>query len=90
MRSAACLQQKSHQRVGRLENRRAHQHFQLLDRHPVGLLGLEAGHQLLDFLVLGQEEFGGGVFFLKPAVRSARVCSTMSWAYCSTKVWNRS
>jgi hypothetical protein len=49
-----------------------------LDRQAVGLVGLEAGYQLLDFLLLGQEDLRGEVFFLKPVVRSARVCSIMN------------
>ena len=60
------LQQESHQGIGRLVKGRAHQHLHLLDRHPVGLGGLEAGHQLLDFLILGQAELGRGLFFLSP------------------------
>jgi hypothetical protein len=72
------LEQTFHQCVGRLEDGGAHQRFQLLDRHAVGLLRPEAGHQLLDFLLLGQEELGRRVFFLAPAARSARVFSTMS------------
>jgi len=72
------LQQPAHQRIGRLEEDRAKQYLHLLDRQAVGLVGLEAGYQLLDFLVLGQEDLGGEVFFLKPVVRSARVCSIMS------------
>jgi len=81
------LQQPSHQRVGRLEDGGAHQHFQLLDRQAVGLPGLEASHQLLDFLVLGQKDLGRRVFFFEPASRSARVCSTMSCTYCCTSCW---
>ena len=60
------LQQKTHQRVGRLEDGGAHQHFQLLDGHPIGLARLETSHQLLDFLVLGQEQFRAGAFFFDP------------------------
>ena len=84
------LQQESHQCIGRLVNRRAHQHLQLLDRHPVGLGRLEASHQLLDFLILGQEELGRGVFFFEPASRSARVCAATSATYCPIKLWKRS
>jgi hypothetical protein len=36
------LQENSHQRVGWLENRGAHQHFQLLHGYSCGLRGLEA------------------------------------------------
>ena len=68
------LQEQSDQRIGGFEKSGAHQHFQLLDGHPIGLLSLEARHQLLDFLVLGQEDLGGEVFFLKPVANSARVC----------------
>ena len=87
---SSSLQQESHQCIGRLVNRRAHQHLHLLDRHPVRLGRLEAGHQLLDFLILSQEEFGRGVFFFEPASRSARVCAATSATYCPTKVWKRS
>ena len=52
------MQEESHQRVGGLENRRAHQHFQLLNRSPGRLLGGEAGHQLGDFIFLREEEVG--------------------------------
>ena len=69
------LQQISHQLVGRLENRRAHQHLQLLDGHTVGLDGLEASDQELDFLFLGQADLGRELFglvwgfFLTPIFR---------------------
>ena len=68
------LQQPAHQRVGRLEDRGAHQRFQLLDGHPVGRRRLEARQQLLDFPVLGQEDFRRAVFFLgsKRVVRASR------------------
>ena len=66
------------QRVGGFENRRAHEDFQLGDRVSLDRLCLKTGNQLLDFLVLGQKDLGGEVFFLKPVVRSARVCSIMS------------
>lgn len=69
-----CWVKPSHQRVGRLEEGGAHQHFQLLDGFPVGLLPLKLHHQRVDFLLLGQEEVGGEVFFFEPACRSARVC----------------
>ena len=82
------LQQPAHQRIGRLEEDRANQHFHLLDRQALGWVGLEADYQLLDFLVLGQEDLRREVFFLKSAVRSVRVCSTISWAYWPTRVWN--
>jgi hypothetical protein len=63
------LEEEFHPRVGGLADRGACQHFQLLDRHPVGLLGPETRQQRLDFWVLGQKEFGRGIFFLNcPAV----------------------
>ena len=83
------LQEEAHQRVGRLEDGGAHQHFQLLDGHPVGFPRLEAGHQLLDFLVLGQEQFWRRVFFFESASLSARVFSTISCAYCRASSWKR-
>src|ERR1017187_111118 len=86
VRSVGCLlKQKTHQRVSRLEDQRTHQHFQLLNAYSGWLGGLEARHQLLDFLVLGQEDFRSEVFFFTPAARSARVCSITSWAYWVTK-----
>jgi hypothetical protein len=60
----------------------------LLDGQSVGRGGLEASHQLLDFLLLGQEDLGREVLFFKPVSRWTRVCSMMSWAYWSTNVWN--
>ena len=75
------LHQIGHHLVGRLENGRAHQHLQLLEGHAVGRGGLETGHQVLDFLVLGQADLGwefpglGWGFFLKPIFNWARVCS---------------
>jgi hypothetical protein len=56
------LQEETHQRVGGLENSRAHQHFELLNRGPSRLLGGESGHQLRDFLFLREEEVGA-LFF---------------------------
>ena len=82
------LQEIAHDLSGGLEDGCAQKHFQFLDGDPVGGVGLETGHQLPDFLVLGQEELWRGVFFFAPADRSARVRSTMSWAYCATRVWN--
>ena len=38
----SLLEEKAHQLIGRLEERRAHQHLQLLDGHSRGLRGLEA------------------------------------------------
>ena len=78
---SGLLQQPSHQCVGRFENGCADQYLQLLDSYSGGLLGLESCGQLLDFLVLGPDNFGRKVFFFEPAVRSTRVCSMMSWAY---------
>jgi hypothetical protein len=79
-----ALEQKPHQCVGGLEDGGADQHFQFLDASSVGFLTLKLRHQLVDFLVLGQEEMGGGIVFFEPAARSDRVRSTMSWAYWST------
>ena len=58
------LQQISRQLVGRLENGRADQHFQLLDGRTVGLGSLEASHQELDFLLLGEADLEGEFFGL--------------------------
>src|SRR5262245_3544303 len=84
---SSLLQQPSHQHIGRFENRRADQHLQLLDSYPGWLLGLEPSSYLLDLLVLGPDNLGRKVFFFEPTVRSARVCSMMSWAYCPTSDW---
>src|SRR6266487_995638 len=78
---SSSLQQITHQGVGRLEEGGAHQPFELLDGHAIGLAGLEAAHQLADFLLLGEEELRSGVFFFEPACLSARVFSTMSSTY---------
>jgi hypothetical protein len=51
-----ALHQMAHQGSGRLEDGGAHQTFQLLNGYPLGFLSLEAGDQLLDLLVLGQED----------------------------------
>src|SRR6185369_9722626 len=56
---------------GRLEDGRAHQHLQLLEGHTVGFGGLKTGHQVLDFLLLGEADSGrelagwGWGFFLR-------------------------
>src|ERR1051325_6239153 len=76
------LEQKPNQRIGGFENGCAHQHFQLLDGHPVGLARLKARHQLSDLLILGEEEFGGGLFFFNPEASSARVLWMTNSAYC--------
>ena len=52
------LKQPANQRVGRFENRRAHQDFQLGDGVSVERLRFETGDQLLDFFFLGEEDFG--------------------------------
>ena len=83
------LQEKAPQRGGGLEERGAPQPFPLLDGPPGGVLPLQRGHHLLDFLVLGQEEVGRGVFFFEPACRCARVCWTRSSTYCWTNCWKR-
>ena len=51
------LEHPAHQLIGALEYRSTYQNLQLGHRDPSGLGGLEAGHHLLDFLVLGQEDF---------------------------------
>ena len=85
----SALQEEAHQRIGRFEEGGAHQHFQLLHGNPGRFPRLEAGHQLLDFLVLGQEEFWRRVFFFAPASLWARVFSTTSCAYCCASSWKR-
>ena len=52
-----CLRQPIPQPIRQFENGRAHQHFQRRLRFP-RRLGLEPGHQRLDFFVLGQEDGG--------------------------------
>lgn len=59
----------------------AFEHLQLLHGHTVGLRLGEAAHQLLDFLFLGAEEPGRGLFFFEPAIR-CRVSSMTRSAYC--------
>ena len=54
------LLQPPRQSPGGLEDRPAHQQFQLLHQLPGRRLALKLGHQSLDFLVLGEEDFGGG------------------------------
>jgi hypothetical protein len=48
------LEQPANQGIGGLENRRAHQNFQLGDGAALRLLRLKAGNQSLDFFFLGQ------------------------------------
>ena len=74
------LQEITHHLIGGFEDGCAQKHFQFLDGDSVGYVGLETGHQLSDFLVLGQEERRRRVFFFAPAARSARVCATIIWA----------
>ena len=83
------LQKHAHQRVGGLEEGGAHQQFQFLHPLAAGCLSLEMGHQLLDFRVLGEEDFRPEVFFFAPASRSARVWAMTKAAYWPTKSWNR-
>jgi hypothetical protein len=52
------LEQPANQRIGGFENRRAYQHFQLGDGVSVQFSGFEPADQLLDFLLLGEEDFG--------------------------------
>ena len=67
------LQETSDQIIGRFEDGRADQHFQLLHRDAGRLSRLEARDQLLDFLLLREEECRAEVFFLEPAAMAARV-----------------
>ncbi len=46
---------------GRFENRRAHQHFEFLDRDSRGLLGLERRNHLLDCRFLSEEELRAAI-----------------------------
>ena len=62
------LEQPADQLIGRFENRRAHQRFQLGDQLRSRGLGLELGNQALDFLILGEEDVGGNVFFFEAAM----------------------
>jgi len=68
---------QAYQHGGWLEDGAAHQDFQFLDGHPAGLASVKAGHQLLDFLVLGQEDFERRryFFFFESVASSARVLS---------------
>src|SRR6266566_705961 len=84
----SSLQQIAHQGVGRLEEGGAHQPFELLDGHAIGLAGLEAAHQLADFLLLGEEKLWSGVFFFEHAASCSRVSAMTNWAYCSVSSWN--
>ena len=71
------LQQAAHQRVGGLENGRADQPLQFLHQMAVRNLAGKTRPQLLDFLLLGQEDLGREVFFLKAAAISSRVFCTI-------------
>ena len=77
----SLLQQISDHVPGRAKNGRAYKPLQLLDGDTVGLSSLETGHQVLDFLVLGEADLGrdlcglSGSFFFTPIFNWARVCS---------------
>jgi hypothetical protein len=55
---------------------------------PTWCAGLEAGYELLDFLLLGKEDLGREGFFLEPAAMAARVSVITLSAYCSVRAWN--
>jgi hypothetical protein len=76
------LQQASYQRAGGFENGRAHQELQFLHQFAFRPLAFKTRHQLLDFFFLGEKNVRGAVFFLKPASRSARLCSATNRTYC--------
>ena len=80
------LQKPADQLVGRLENGRP-QHLQLLDAGALRQMRRELGHQGLDLGLLGEEDFGGGRFFLTPASRSSRLRSLTKRTYSSTRLW---
>ena len=67
MRSAACCSRQPTSALADLKTAVRTSTSNCWTANPSGWFGLEAGHQLLDFLVLGQEDLGGEVFFLKPA-----------------------
>ncbi len=83
------LEQVAHQRVGRFEDRRTDQPFQLLHQRPGGGLRLEARHHLRDFLLLRPAEMGRRAdpdfFFVPTAASCSRVRAMTAWAYCSTR-----
>src|SRR5208337_3067813 len=80
------LEQPADQAVGRLEHGGAHQQLQLRDAISFWGLGLKAGYQFLDFLLLGEDELGRQLFFFIPAV-AWRVSATTKSAYCSVNCW---
>ena len=81
------LEQPADQRIGGLENRRAHQDLQLGDGVSLWHPRLKTGDQLLDFFFLGQEDFRRDFFFFEPAM-FWRVSSMTKSAYCSVSCRN--
>src|SRR5208283_1368891 len=76
------LEQPADQRIGGLENRRAHQDLQLRDGVSLWRPRLKTGRQLSDFFFPGQEDFRRDFFFFEPAM-FRRVSSMTKSAYCS-------
>ena len=89
MQSAACCKRKGTSALAGLKMAVRTSTSNGWTATPLGFPRLEAGHQLLNFLVLGQEEFWRRVFFFGPASLSARVFSTSSCAYCCANSWKR-
>src|SRR6267142_2034668 len=67
------LDQVTNQHIGGFEDGGAHQNFQFLHEGTSWILPLEARDQLLDFLILGQEDFRSKVFFFATEANCSRV-----------------
>src|SRR5271157_525690 len=78
------LEQVSHQVIGGFEDGRAQQYLeiQFLNGELARIGGQKPCHQLLDFLVPGEEEVWSWAFFLESAAMAWRVRSITCWAYC--------
>lgn len=77
------LEQPADQRIGGLEHRRAHQHFQLRHALTVQFPGFEACDQLLDFFFLGEADGRRERFFFFAAAMLWRVSWMTRSAYSS-------
>jgi hypothetical protein len=80
------LEQPADQFIGGLKDRGPEQGLQLRNKLRLGALGLKAGDQLLDFLILRQEDVLGDFFFFAAAMLW-RVSAMTSSAYCWVSCW---
>lgn len=84
---SGLLEQPADQRIGGLEHRRAHQHFQLGDALSAQLPRFKTGDQLLDFFLLGEEDGRRERNFFLASAMFWRVSWMTRSAYCSVSCW---